>query len=100
MIVGILKEIKVAEKRVSMTPAGVISMISNGHEVLVEKAAGEGAGYPDAEYIAAGAAIVDTPAEIFQKIGYGHARQGTAAVRIRYDQRRPDSLHLSAPGRR
>ncbi len=67
MIVGILKEIKVAEKRVSMTPAGVISMISNGHEVLVEKAAGEGAGYPDAEYIAAGAAIVDTPAEIFQK---------------------------------
>ncbi|MEJ2134635.1 MAG: alanine dehydrogenase [Desulfofustis sp.] len=67
MIVGILKEIKVAEKRVSMTPAGVISMISNGHEVLVEKAAGEGAGYPDAEYIAAGAASVDTPAEIFQK---------------------------------
>ncbi len=67
MIVGILKEIKVAEKRVSMTPAGVISMISNGHDVLVEKAAGEGAGYPDAEYIAAGAVIVDTPAEIYQK---------------------------------
>ena len=67
MIVGILKEIKVAEKRVSMTPAGVISMISNGHDVLVEKAAGEGAGYPDAEYIAAGAVIVGTPAEIYQK---------------------------------
>ena len=67
MIVGILKEIKVAEKRVSMTPAGVISMISNGHDVFVEKAAGEGAGYPDAEYVAAGAAILDTPAEIYQK---------------------------------
>ena len=67
MIVGILKEIKVAEKRVSMTPAGVISMISNGHDVFVEKAAGEGAGYPDAEYLAAGAAILDTPAEIYQK---------------------------------
>ena len=67
MIVGILKEIKIAEKRVSMTPAGVISMISNGHDVFVEKAAGEGAGYPDAEYVAAGATILDTPAEIYQK---------------------------------
>ncbi len=67
MIVGILKEIKVAEKRVSMTPAGVIAMIANGHQVLVEKAAGAGAGYPDAEYVEAGATIVDTPAEIFQK---------------------------------
>ncbi|MCG6930176.1 MAG: alanine dehydrogenase [Desulfofustis sp.] len=67
MIVGILKEIKVAEKRVSMTPAGVIAMISNGHQVLVEKAAGAGAGYPDSEYLEAGATIVDTPAEIFQK---------------------------------
>jgi len=67
MIVGILKEIKVAEKRVSMTPAGVIAMIRNGHDVLVEKSAGEGAGYPDSEYISAGAAMVDTPAEIYQK---------------------------------
>ena len=67
MIVGVLKEIKVAEKRVSMTPAGVIAMIANGHQVLVEKAAGVGAGYPDSEYLEAGAAIVDTPAEIYQK---------------------------------
>ncbi len=67
MIVGILKEIKVAEKRVSMTPAGVIAMIGNGHQVLVEKAAGAGAGYPDSEYLEAGATIVDTPAEIFKK---------------------------------
>lgn len=67
MIVGILKEIKVAEKRVSMTPAGVIAMIRNGHDVLVEKTAGEGAGYPDSEYVAAGATMIDTPAEIYQK---------------------------------
>lgn len=67
MIVGVLKEIKVAEKRVSMTPAGVIDMIRNGHEVLVEKDAGAGAGYPDAEYIEAGAAIIDTPADIYAK---------------------------------
>jgi alanine dehydrogenase len=67
MIVGILKEIKVAEKRVSMTPAGVIAMIRNGHVVLVEKTAGKGAGYPDSEYVSAGATILDTAAEIYQK---------------------------------
>ena len=44
MIIGILKEIKVAEKRVSMTPGGVIAMIQNDHKVLVEKDAGAGAG--------------------------------------------------------
>lgn len=67
MIVGVLKEIKIAEKRVSMTPAGVMAMCSNGHEVMVEKDAGAGAGYPDAEYLAAGATIADTPAEIYAK---------------------------------
>ncbi len=67
MIVGILKEIKIAEKRVSMVPGGVISMIQNGHEVLVEKSAGDGAGFSDAEYVAAGAVILDTPGEIYQK---------------------------------
>lgn len=67
MIVGILKEIKVAEKRVCMTPAGVVAMIKNGHEVLVEKNAGTGAGFPDAEYLEAGASILDTPAEVYAK---------------------------------
>ncbi len=66
MIVGILKEIKVAEKRVSMTPAGVIAMIHNGHQVFVEKDAGSGAGFPDTDYITAGATILDTPADIYQ----------------------------------
>jgi len=63
--VGILKEIKVLERRVCMVPSGVATMIANGHEVVVEKAAGTGAGFPDAEYVAAGATIVDTPAEIY-----------------------------------
>jgi alanine dehydrogenase len=42
MIVGILKEIKIAENRVCMTPAGVEVMIYNNHQVLVEKNAGVG----------------------------------------------------------
>lgn len=65
MKVGILKEIKVLEKRVCMVPTGVATMIANGHEVIVETAAGEGAGFPDEQYIAAGATIVSTPAEVY-----------------------------------
>ncbi|BHH84667.1 alanine dehydrogenase [Desulforhopalus sp. 52FAK] len=65
MIVGILKEIKVLENRVCMVPSGVATMIANGHKVIVEKNAGAGAGYPDAEYTAAGASIADTPKEVF-----------------------------------
>ncbi len=67
MIVGILKEIKTEENRVSMTPAGVEVMKQNGQTVWVEKAAGLGSGFEDAAYAAAGAKILDTPAEIFQR---------------------------------
>ncbi len=65
MKVGILKEIKVLENRVCMVPAGVATMIANGHEVIVETNAGAGAGFPNEEYVAAGATIVDTPAEVY-----------------------------------
>jgi alanine dehydrogenase len=65
MKVGILKEIKVLEKRVCMVPSGVATMIANGHEVIVERGAGAGAGFPDDQYLAAGATIVDTPAEVY-----------------------------------
>lgn len=65
MIVGILKEIKVLENRVCMVPTGVATMIANGHKVVVEKDAGAGAGYPDADYAATGASIVATPKEVY-----------------------------------
>ena len=67
MIVGILKEIKAEENRVSMTPAGVEVMKQNEHTVLVEKAAGTASGFKDAAYIEAGAEIVNTPKEIFDR---------------------------------
>jgi alanine dehydrogenase len=67
MIVGILKEIKAEENRVSMTPAGVEIMKQNGHSVLVERNAGMGSGYEDALYAEAGAKIIDTPKEIFDR---------------------------------
>ncbi len=67
MIVGILKEIKAEENRVCMTPAGVEVMKQNGHTVLVEKSAGVGSGFEDAQYAQAGAEIVSSAKEIFKR---------------------------------
>jgi alanine dehydrogenase len=63
VIIGVPKEIKTRENRVGMTPAGVRSLTSRGHKVLVEKSAGEGSGLHDSDYVAAGATIVGTAAE-------------------------------------
>ena len=65
MIVGILKEIKPQENRVCMTPAGVEMMKANGHTIYVEKNAGQGSGFDDSMYIEAGAAILDTPKDVY-----------------------------------
>ncbi|MBD3309088.1 alanine dehydrogenase [candidate division KSB3 bacterium] len=67
MVVGILKEIKAEENRVCMTPAGVEVMTQHGHRVLVEKSAGIGSGFEDADYTAHGAEIVTTPKEMFDR---------------------------------
>ncbi len=66
MIIGILKEIKTEENRVSMTPAGVEVIIENGHAVWVEKNAGLKSGFDDKDYEEAGAKIIDTPKEIYK----------------------------------
>lgn len=67
MVVGVLKEIKTAEYRVSMTPAGAGIMKQHGHRVLVEKGAGTGSGFADIEYENSGAEIVQTPAGIYSE---------------------------------
>lgn len=65
MKVGILKEIKVLENRVCMVPSGVATMKAHGHELIVEHNAGAGAGFPDEDYVAAGATIVNSPEEVY-----------------------------------
>ncbi len=60
MIIGVPKEIKNNENRVAMTPAGVAELVHNGHTVYVQHTAGEGSGFGDEEYIAAGAQILPT----------------------------------------
>lgn len=63
MIIGIPKEVKVFEQRVAITPAGVVTLVDHGHQVLIEKDAGLGSGFSDADYEAVGAKIVSTAAE-------------------------------------
>lgn len=57
MLIGIPKEIKNQEERVGATPSMVASLISAGHEVIVEHKAGTGSGFTDADYTAVGAQI-------------------------------------------
>jgi len=67
VIVGVPKEIKNSEFRVAMTPAGCREFVAHGHNVLVERLAGEGSSFTDEEYIAAGGEIVDTAEEVFDR---------------------------------
>lgn len=66
MIIGIPKEIKNNENRVSLTPAGAFQLCKQGHTVLVEKDAGAGSGFNDEEYQEVGAVICEKE-EVFEK---------------------------------
>jgi alanine dehydrogenase len=65
MKIGVPKEIKIHEYRVGLVPAGVVELVRAGHVVVVETGAGQGIGFDDADYRAAGASIAATAAEIF-----------------------------------
>ncbi len=67
MLVGIPKEVKNNEFRVSTTPAGVHALVLAGHTVFVEKSAGLGSAITDADYVKAGATILDTADEVWAK---------------------------------
>lgn len=65
MIIGVPKEIKQQEYRVALLPGGAYQLTKRGHQVLVERGAGIGAGYADADYERAGARLVDSHAGVF-----------------------------------
>lgn len=67
MKIGIPKEIKNNENRVGMTPAGVAELVRHGHEVMVQHTAGENSGFSDEAYIKAGAEILPTIEDVYQK---------------------------------
>ncbi|SOB93820.1 alanine dehydrogenase [Thalassospira xiamenensis] len=88
MLIGIPKEIKNHEYRVGLTPSSVREVTAHGHDVIIETNAGAGIGCSNDDYLAAGAKIVDTAAEIFaksemvvkvkepQKVEYEQLREG------------------------
>jgi alanine dehydrogenase len=67
MLIGVPREIKADEYRVALIPSTIRELVSHGHEVLVETCAGQGAGISDEEYAAAGAGIIATASEIFER---------------------------------
>ncbi len=66
MKIGLPKEIKDNEYRVGLTPAGVHSLAEAGHEVFVQKTAGEGSGFADEQYVSAGGKMLDTADEVWK----------------------------------
>ena len=96
MIVGVPKEVKDRENRVGMTPAGVAELVARGAAVLVERDAGSGSGYADAEYERAGARIVPTAADAW---GAAMVVKVKEPVHAEFALLRPGlaSLHLLAP---
>ncbi len=67
MIIGIPREIKKDEYRVALLPVGAQLLVEDGHTVLIEKGAGCGCGYDDADYVEVGAEIVDTASDIYHQ---------------------------------
>jgi alanine dehydrogenase len=99
MIIGILKEIKPEEYRVAMTPAGVEVMEGRGHRLFVEKGAGVGSGFDDKAYRAAGAEIVRSAKEVYDRsamVMHVKEPQPSEYPLLRKDQILFTYLHLAA----
>jgi alanine dehydrogenase len=88
VIVGVPREIKVAERRVGMKPPSVRELVHHGQEVIVESGAGFGVGASDADYEAAGARIVPTAADVF----------GTADMVVKVKEPQPQERSMLREG--
>jgi alanine dehydrogenase len=88
MIIGVPREIKGQEYRVALLPSAAYQLIRRGHQVLVERNAGAGAGYPDSDYEQAGAQLCTDHAEIFEK----------AELMVKVKEPQPSEYALLRPG--
>lgn len=99
MRIGAPKEIKNNEYRVGLTPSSVAELVHAGHEVVVQRGAGEGAGLPDEDYAAAGAMLVDGAEQVFATadlVVKVKEPQPQEVAQIRRDQVIFTYLHLAA----
>ena len=76
MVFGVLKDIKNGEYRVIVTPSEAASIAADGHEVLIQKGAGEKAGFEDEDYEKAGAVLVETAEELYARCVHLHPPGG------------------------
>ena len=67
MHIGVVKEIKQAERRVALTSAGARELVALGHDVLIQSGAGIGSGFPDDAYASVGARIVASVEEVWRE---------------------------------
>src|SRR5712664_174466 len=88
MVIGVPKEIKDDEYRVALLPSAAYQLIKRGHQMLVGRGAGVGAGYPDADYEQAGATLVADPRAIFEK----------ADLIVKVKEPQPSEYPLLRPG--
>ena len=88
MIIGVPKEIKTQEYRVALLPSAVYQLVKRGHQVVVGHDAGLGAGYPDADYLQAGARIEEMHQRVFE--------QADLIVKVKEPQ--PSEYPLLRPG--
>ena len=65
MIIGVPKEIKNNENRIALTPAGAAELVKRGHTVYVQAGGGNGSGFPDEDYVSAGAQILPTIEDVY-----------------------------------
>src|SRR5436190_19208360 len=88
MRVGVPKEVKADEYRVAMMPVGAETLTKAGHQVFVQEQAGVASGFPDEEYVKAGATIVATAREVFD--------QADMIVKVKEPQ--PAEIGMFRPG--
>jgi alanine dehydrogenase len=88
MRIGVPKEIKVHEYRVGLTPDSVMDLTRRGHQVIVQTGAGAGIDFDDSEYVAAGASIAATAAEVF----------ATADMIVKVKEPQPDECAMLRQG--
>ena len=88
MTIGVPKEIKAQENRVALLPSAAYQLIKHGHQVIVERGAGTGSGYPDSDYEQAGARLVAEHDAVFAE----------AELIVKVKEPLPDEYPLLRPG--
>jgi alanine dehydrogenase len=88
MIIGVPRENKAKEFRVGLLPSAAYQLVRRGHQVVVEQGAGAGAGFPDEDYRAAGAVLVEDHRQVFDR----------AELIVKVKEPQPPELALLRPG--